>query len=1027
MKRSHLWAFGLWIGLAVAASAAPVNQSTALQMAQGWLAEKTTHLGAHMRPETKSAESFPGYHVIHLAPEGFVITSADDDFEPVLAFADRGDFKYDPESPLCLMLNRHLSAQVKQMAAVHARWAPGRAPAPRSKNPDDIVMLSAARAKAKWNRYQSAGTFNANAPTGPTLLAASGVTNWVNAQTAHILDMRVVDGYVQLTHDATVSVTIEASYDSGPTWQVQDAGVVWPVWTSKEPARESMGWYRITPDGIYDQTAVSLMRHGSPATALPDTNAMPSAFATDPGLSEADGSLSSLSDLRVAPLVQSTWNQTTEQGHNCYNYYTPDNYYDGCVATALGQLMRFWQFPTSGIGRVTQTVYVNGQSQSAATRGGDGSGGAYNWSLMPLSPSSAGYNASQWQMIGALCYDAGVSVNMQYSSAGSGAIMFQCANALQSVFHYSEAQYVNNPTDLITPTAANLAAGCPVLFGISGQSGHAVVCDGFGYDSGTLYFHINFGWDGAYNAWYVLPYLQTPYNFNVVNTIIYNAFPSSTGELLTGRVMSAQGAPIAGVTLVATTGGQGYSATTDSKGYYGIHAPSGHTYSVMASKAGMGSVTKTGIAVGTSSATACADVLGVSFTLNNSFSFTAVGLTNSVWLRWSAPTNSGMPTNLVYIRSRTDHFPASSSDGSLVYSGAAQVYQDTNVDSSGTVTNYYTIWGNSGSPYASLGSSVNASSLADPGTARLIWTGASGEVTFWNLRANGAKKSAGYVTSQLMDLSYWRIAGFADIDGDGVSDLLWMGAGHEVVYWLLNADGTLKTSGSVTPGVAPRAGVYTVAGFGDINGDGTADVLWQGSDGTISYWMLNADGTRKSSGLTTPGVAPRAGSYASAGFHDINGDGVPDILWQGSDGTISYWMLNADGTRKSSGLVTPGVAPRTGTYTAAGFQDIDGDGTPDIIWVGGAGAVSYWMLNADGTRKSSGLVTSTNLSPVNYWKAAGMVDLNRDGVPDIVWRGQAGETTGWLLNTNGALKATANIGPVPMSPSYWTIRAMAPH
>src|SRR5581483_11751290 len=299
-------------------------------------------------------------------------------------------------------------------------------------------------------------------------------------------------------------------------------------------------------------------------------NAMPSAFATDPGLSEADGSLSSLSDLRVAPLVQSTWNQTTEQGHNCYNYYTPDNYYDGCVATALGQLMRFWQFPTSGIGRVTQTVYVNGQSQSAATRGGDGSGGAYNWSLMPLSPSSAGYNASQWQMIGALCYDAGVSVNMQYSSAGSGAIMFQCANALQSVFHYSEAQYVNNPTDLITPTAANLAAGCPVLFGISGQSGHAVVCDGFGYDSGTLYFHINFGWDGAYNAWYVLPYLQTPYNFNVVNTIIYNAFPSSTGELLTGRVMSAQGAPIAGVTLVATTGGQGYSATTDSKGYYGI-------------------------------------------------------------------------------------------------------------------------------------------------------------------------------------------------------------------------------------------------------------------------------------------------------------------------------------------------------------------------------------------------------------------------------------------------------------------------
>lgn len=1037
MKKINLWAGSLWAALAISSVAAPVTQVTALQMAHGWMTERNSHLGARLRANVKSTESFPGFYLIHLAPAGFIVTAADDDFEPVLAFSDQGDLKFDPENPLLLLLNRHLPAQVKQLAAVRARWAPGRLPAARSRNPDDVVMLTAARAKAKWARYESAQTalaasapVGANAPPGPVLAAASGVTNLGNSNPVHILDLRVVNGHVQLTHDANVSVTIMASYDSGQTWNVQDEGVVWPVWTSKQPAREVMAWYRVVPDYIYDETAVSLMRNPPPPTTLPDTNAMPSAFASDPPLSESTGSLGSVSDLRVAPLLQSAWNQTTEQGNNCYNYYTPNNYYDGCVATALGQLMRFWQYPTSGIGQVTKTVYVNGQSRSATTRGGNGSGGAYNWSLMPLSPSSVAYNASQWQMIGSLCYDAGVAVDMQYSSGGSGAIMCQSAAALSSIFHYSEAQFVNYPSDLITPTAANLAAGCPVLFGISSTSsgeGHAIVCDGFGYDSGALYFHINFGWDGAYNAWYVLPYLSTPYNFNSVDTIIYNAFPSSTGELLTGRVMSAQGAPIAGATLMATAGGQSYSATSDSKGYYGIHTPSGRSYTVTASAPGMGTMSKTGVSVGTSSSTVCGDAVGVSFTLNHSFSLTAVGLTTNVWLRWSAPTNCGMPTNLVYIRARTDRYPTNSTDGTLVYSGTAQVYDDTNVDTSGTATNYYTIWGNNGSPYASLGSTVNASSLADPGTARFIWTGANGEVTFWNLRANGAKKSAGYVTSQVMDLTYWSIAGFADIDGDGVSDLLWIGAGHEVVYWLLNADGTLKSSGSVTPGVAPRGGVYTVAGFGDINGDGAADVVWQGSDGTISYWMLNANGTRASSGLTTPGVAPRSGHYAGAGFGDINGDGTPDILWQGSDGTISYWMLNADGTRKSSGLVTPGVAPRAGQYTAAGFQDINGDGVPDIIWVGASGSVSYWMMNSDGSRKSSGLVTSTNLSPANYWAAAGMVDLNRDGVPDIVWRGQGGETIGWLLNSNGTFKATANIGPVPMSPSYWTIRAVAAH
>jgi hypothetical protein len=33
-----------------------------------------------------------------------------------------------------------------------------------------------------------------------------------------------------------------------------------------------------------------------------------------------------ISDIRVAPLVQSRWDQTTVCGNNCYNIYTPNNY-----------------------------------------------------------------------------------------------------------------------------------------------------------------------------------------------------------------------------------------------------------------------------------------------------------------------------------------------------------------------------------------------------------------------------------------------------------------------------------------------------------------------------------------------------------------------------------------------------------------------------------------------------------------------------------------------------------------------------
>ena len=47
----------------------------------------------------------------------------------------------------------------------------------------------------------------------------------------------------------------------------------------------------------------------------------------------------------------------------------------------------------------------------------------------------------------------------------------------------------------------NLDAGCPVMLGID-PIGHAVPCDGYGYDLSTLYHHLNYGWSGNFNAWY---------------------------------------------------------------------------------------------------------------------------------------------------------------------------------------------------------------------------------------------------------------------------------------------------------------------------------------------------------------------------------------------------------------------------------------------------------------------------------------------------------------------------------------------
>ena len=155
--------------------------------------------------------------------------------------------------------------------------------------------------------------------------------------------------------------------------------------------------------------------------------------------SMTDNGMTTISDIRVAPLVQSKWGQSTVDGSICYNYYTPNHYPCGCVATAMAQLMRYHSHPTTGVGTASFHIWVDGAYELRNLRGGDGSGGAYNWTNMMLVPDST-ITATQRQAIGALTHDAGVSVNMSYEAGESGADTLEAATAFVSTFNYSNAK-----------------------------------------------------------------------------------------------------------------------------------------------------------------------------------------------------------------------------------------------------------------------------------------------------------------------------------------------------------------------------------------------------------------------------------------------------------------------------------------------------------------------------------------------------------------------------------------------------------
>ncbi len=311
--------------------------------------------------------------------------------------------------------------------------------------------------------------------------------------------------------------------------------------------------------------------------------------------------MTSVSDVRVAPLLQVKWGQDEVDGQPCYNYYTPNQYPTGCVATAMAQLMRHYAWPTAGIGVHSFKIHVNDVEQYWNTRGGDGAGGPYSWNEMPYDPLAGGLTLTQRQAIGALCYDAGLSVGMGYTPTGSGAGVGSANDALKNTFGYSNSIFSNSfssagDAGLWGMVNADLDAALPVLLGISGPGvGHAVVVDGYGYNSGLMYHHLNMGWGGLDNAWYQLPNFTAGYTFNAMTDCVYNIYVSGTGEIISGRITSMAGLPLEGVTVTAYQGATAVKqTTTNSRGVFALkNLASNTSFRISAVKSGYAFADKT--------------------------------------------------------------------------------------------------------------------------------------------------------------------------------------------------------------------------------------------------------------------------------------------------------------------------------------------------------------------------------------------------------------------------------------------------
>lgn len=229
----------------------------------------------------------------------------------------------------------------------------------------------------------------------------------------------------------------------------------------------------------------------------------------------------------VEPLIQQRWDQGTP-----FNLYVPSGCPTGCVATAMAQIMKYWEWPVKGTGE--HSYYAPLYGQQYANFGAT----TYDWANM-IDYYGNGSSQEEREAVATLMYHCGVSVDMNYEPSGSGAYSGDVPGAISTYFSYTDrSAFISkggNYDEWITLLKSNIDQRFPIYYsGHGDDGGHAFICDGYDVDG---LFHFNFGWGGSYNNYLLIDGENFEYSgsqgvvVDFVPDYIFNAMPQAPANL----------------------------------------------------------------------------------------------------------------------------------------------------------------------------------------------------------------------------------------------------------------------------------------------------------------------------------------------------------------------------------------------------------------------------------------------------------------------------------------------------------------
>ena len=299
---------------------------------------------------------------------------------------------------------------------------------------------------------------------------------------------------VRLTHTETTSQNVPLYY----VYNIAEGGFI--IASADDRASSLLGY---TDSGDFD----GAKQNQSFMAWLKDCRKALSYIGSMPETTRSTSAETRALDTSVSPLLgEIRWNQNEP-----YNLLTPlrvDYSNDkadpdtvhaptGCVATAVAQVMKYYEWPVTGTGSHTN---LNDIEQTI-----DFSQSTYQWSKML--PAYEGGESEESQLaVAQLMNDVGCALDMEYGYDRSGAFYDEALRALANYFGYDKNMRLKYRSECSSEEwndllQTELNEQRPLIFNAGASSGgvHEFIVDG--YDVNGLY-HVNWGWGGRANGYF---------------------------------------------------------------------------------------------------------------------------------------------------------------------------------------------------------------------------------------------------------------------------------------------------------------------------------------------------------------------------------------------------------------------------------------------------------------------------------------------------------------------------------------------